>query len=302
MMTCTKQEKLEAYFSVMEDIPTLPYVVLQLFDKIHKPEPKINELADLIMMDQVITTKMIRMVNSAYWGLNREITSVKETIIFLGLREISNLIYSVTLTNTFERDAPLMERVRFWEHAFGCALYSRLIAKRVGYPEAELAYLAGLLHDIGESIIALQLTQEFEEVVKLVLEKKITFHLAEDQVLGINHTDFGPWLVQKWLLPEKLADVIAHHHHIDKAEDSRLVTIVRLADLICLYHKLDFGHPEGETLNKEVITTWRYLSASYPQMVNVDIKAFFKEFNQHIDAVKETVKAVYTVDETESVN
>lgn len=300
MITCTRQEVLDEYLSKIEDIPTLPYIVIQLFNKIHQPNPKVGELADLIMMDQILTTKMIRLVNSSYWGLNRQIASVKETIVYLGMREISNLVYSVTLTNTFERDAPLMERVRFWEHSFGCALYSRLIAQSVGYKDVELAYLAGLLHDIGESIIAIHLYQDFEQVVKLVLDRKMTYREAEDEVLGINHTDLGPWLVERWLLPEKIADVISHHHNINEAEDNKnLVAIVRLADLICLYHKLDFGHPEGEKLNAEIISTWRFLSECYPKLAKIEIKAFLKDFNKHIESVKQTVKAVYAVEDDE---
>lgn len=297
-MALSKKDILEEHLSKIVDLPTLPYIVIQLFDKIHKPDPKVDELADLIMMDQVLTTQMIRLVNSAFWGLNRKITSVKETIVYLGLREISNLVYSVTLTNTFERDAPLMKRVRFWEHSFGCALSARLISKRVGYPDAELAYLAGLLHDIGESIIAIHLYHDFEKVVHLVLDRKITFHEAEDEVLGINHTDFGPWLIEKWFLPERLSEVIACHHSIEKASENKaLVAIVRLADLICLYHKLDFGHPEGEDIKNEVLKTWKILVECYPKMANVNIKEFFEEFNEHIESVKQTVKAVYKMEE-----
>jgi len=300
MTTCTKQDVLEDYLSKIKDIPTLPYIVIQLFEKIHAPEPRIDELADLIMMDQVLTTQMIRLVNSAYWGLNRKITSVKETIVYLGLREISNLVYSVTLTNTFERDAPLMKRVHFWEHSFGCALSSRLIAKRVGYRDVELAYLAGLLHDIGESIIAIHMYHEFEEVVQRVLDSGMTFVQAEDEVLGINHTDFGPWLIQKWLLPERLCDVIAYHHTIEKAEENKpLVCIVRLADLICLYHKLDFGHPEGESIESEANKTWKMLVECYPRLGRTDIKVIFDEFNDHIESVRQTVKTVYKMDENE---
>ena len=299
MLTQTRQDVLEEHLSVIQDIPTLPHIVIQLFEKIHQPDPVVNELADLIMKDQVLTTKMIRMVNSAFWGINRQITSVRETIVYLGLREISNLIYSVTLTNTFERDAPLMERVHFWEHSFGCALSSRLIAKRVRFPDVELAYLAGLLHDIGESIIAIHLYHEFEDVVQLVLEKGRTFYQAEEEILGFNHTDFGPWLVDKWLLPEKLSDVISHHHSIEKAEGEsrKLVAIVRLADLICLYHKLDFGHPEGENLNSEVGLTWRMLCDCYPTLQNVELKSFFDEFNEHIESVKQSVKNVYNIED-----
>ena len=299
METVTKQDIIEEYMSRLDDIPTLPYVVLQIFDKIHVADPKINELADLIMMDQVLTTKMIRLVNSAYWGLNRKITSIRETIVYLGLREITNLVYSVTLTNTFERDAPLMKRVRFWEHSFGCALFSRLIASRVGYPDVELAYLAGLLHDIGESIIAVHLYKDFERVVELVLVQKTTFYNAEEKVLCFNHTDFGPWLVEKWLLPEQLLDVIASHHTIEKAEDQSLVGIVRLADLICLHNKLDFGHPEGEKLNSEIAATWRSLSESYPKLAKENIKSFLKEFQEHVETVRETVKTVYKIEQEE---
>ena len=297
-VTCTRQEVLEEYLSKIEDIPTLSYIVIQLLNKIHQPNPNVRELADLIMMDQVLTTKMIRLVNSSYWGLNRQIASVKETIVYLGMREITNLVYSVTLTNTFERDAPLMERVRFWEHSFGCALYSRLIAQRVGHKDSELAYLAGLLHDIGESIIAIHLYHDFEQVVKLVLDRKMTYREAEDEVLGINHTDLGPWLVEKWLLPEKIADVIVHHHNIHEAEDNKnLVAIVRLADLVCLHYKLDFGHPEGEKLNAEIISTWRFLAECYPKLAKIEIKVFFKDFNKHIESVKQTVKTVYELDD-----
>lgn len=299
MLTQRKKEILEERLSIIQDIPTLPHIVIQLFEKIHKPDPVVKDLADLIMKDQVLTTKMIRLVNSAYWGINRQITSVKETIVYLGLREISNLVYSVTLTNTFERDAPLMKRVRFWEHSFGCALSSRLIAKRVGYTDTELVYLAGLLHDIGESIIAIHLYQEFEKVVQLVLDKRTTFYQAEEEILGINHTDFGPWLVEKWLLPKKLSDVISYHHSIEKAgsENKRLVAIVRLADLICLYHKLDFGHPEGEDLKSEVGLTWRFLCDCYPRLRNVELKSFFDEFDEHIESVKQSVKNVYNIED-----
>lgn len=128
----------------------------------------------------------------------------------------------------------------------------------------------------------------------------MTYREAEDEVLGINHTDLGPWLVERWLLPEIISDVIAHHHNIHEAEDNKnLVAIVRLADLICLHHKLDFGHPEGEKLNAEIISTWRFLTECYPKLAKIEIKAFFKDFNEHIESVKQTVKAVYAIEDDE---
>lgn len=297
MISEKKREILNQYLGEIEDIPTLPNVVIQLMDKIHEPNPKVDELAELLMTDQVLTTRMIKLVNSVFYGLSREIASVKEAIVYLGLREINNLVYSVSLTNTFERDTPLLQRVRFWEHSFGCALISKLVAQKIGYPYVELAYLAGLLHDIGEAIIALHLTDQFEEVVRLVQQNGKTFYAAEDDILGINHTDFGQWLAETWHLPEIIAQVICYHHNLnDLQKDELLVAIVRLADLICIYHKLDFGYTEGEALTAEIKSTWQFICGHSTKLAEVSAKPFFDEFNEQVDTIKKMVERVYHLD------
>ena len=293
-MEKNKIDILEGYLSKIDDIPTLPYVIVQIMEKIHQPDPRIKELADLVMTDQVLTTRMLKLVNSVFWGLNKELTSVKAAIIYLGLREISNLIYSVSLTNTFERDTPLMKRVLFWEHSFGCAICSKYVAQRIGYQDEDLAYVAGLLHDIGEVVIAIYFQDEFEQVVCHVLDHGMTFCEAEDDVLGINHTDFGSWLIDKWSVPVVLSDVVAYHHSIEKAEKNEaLVGIVRLADLICQYHRLDFGYSDGVSLTSEIVSVWRFLSKHCPGITRIEMKPFLEEFNDQIGAVKEMVKKVY---------
>ena len=205
----------------------------------------------------------------------------------------------LSLANTFERDAPLMKRVLFWEHSFGCAICSRLIARRMGYDDEELAYLAGLLHDIGEVILALQFHEEFERVVRLVRDRQMTFYTAEEEVLGINHTDFGPWLVEKWRIPTALSDTIANHHDIEKAESGLdLVLIVRLADLICTYHSLNFGYQEEADPTAEMVAIWHKLVKRYRNLKHADMNAFLEEFDDHIQSVKQMVGQVYTVEDT----
>ncbi len=288
-----RQELIERYLGQAEDLPTLPYIVVQILEKMHDKNPQIEKIADLIMTDQVLTAQMFQMVNSAFWGLNRKITSIRETIIYLGLRQVETLVYSVALTNTFEQDAPLLKRVHFWEHSFGCAMISRIISERVGFKQAESAYLAGLLHDIGEVILAVFLSKKFEKVVEYVLENNTSFYLAEDHVMGFNHTDLGPWLVERWKLPATLSNVISDHHHLSEAEEPLLTTIVRLADLICIYYQLDFGINEGERLTVDIMEAWRKLNSLAPKPIKLQIKPFLDEFEEQIDIVKSTVAEVY---------
>ena len=207
------------------------------------------------------------------------------------------MVYSVSLTNTFEQDSPLLKRVRFWEHSFGVALCTRLIAQRLHYPDEEMAYLAGLLHDIGEVILALYLYPDFEKVVEKIVEDECTFCEAENALLGFDHTDVGSWLVKRWQLPPGLPSVIAHHHNVKEAVDEPLlVGMVRMADLICLYHDLDFGITEGEKVVPEILATWQYLGKTYPELRKLKMRSFLEEFNQQIEVVKGMVRAVYTVD------
>jgi len=297
MSATDKNALIEKYFGEIDNLPTLPYIVIQLLEKMRNPDPDIEELADLIMTDQVLTTQMISMVNSAFWGLSREITSIRETIIYLGLRQIENLVYSVSLANTFERDAPLLKRVRFWEHSFGCAMFSRIIAKKIGYEDEEVAYLAGLLHDIGEVILALYLSDKFEKIVELVMDQEITFIKAETKVLGINHTDLGEWLVLKWKLSVPLSKVISSHHDVETCtEDPVLTCIVRLADLICIYHQLDFGITESENITTEIVKVWKRLIKLNPALKKINIKEFMNQFDEEVDNVKNIIGNVYTSD------
>ncbi|MEW6746942.1 MAG: HDOD domain-containing protein [Planctomycetota bacterium] len=251
-----KTSSLERFLSTLGEgrLHTLPNVVIRLLDKLSEPDPDLNELADLLLSDQVLTARMLRFVNSPVFGLRRRMESVRETIAYLGLGEIQNLVYSVTVTNTFERDAPLLKRVRLWEHRFGCALFSRLVAKAVNYAKNELAYLGGLLHDIGEAIIAIHAYKDFEKVLKYATDQRTTTLVAERAVLGFDHTDIGPWMGKHWQLAAELPDVISHHHDVLRSEkDKALVAIVRVADLACLQHGVHAGPVSGEEVDRELV-------------------------------------------------
>ncbi len=168
----------------------------------------------------------------------------------------------------------------------------------IGFEGKEMAYLGGLLHDVGESIIALRLYYKFEEVVQRVNEKHYTFYQAEDEVLGINHTDFGPWLEEHWMLPEMITHIICNHHSLERTEKDKdiILDVVRLADLICLYHRLDFGFKEGEDLKTGIISVWKRLCEDFPRLREVKIKDFLDQCNNQIDNIKRTVQMVYSMD------
>ncbi|RKY75441.1 hypothetical protein DRQ07_11905, partial [candidate division KSB1 bacterium] len=139
-----------------------------------------------------------------------------------------------------------------------------------------------------------QFGREFEKVVELVLDRHTTFYKAEDEILGINHTDFGVWLVQNWKLPPVLSNVVSYHHSpLEVTEHKNLVTIVRLADLICLYYQLDFGYSEGENIMPEIVKLWHYLGTQSKAIEKIELNKLLEEFNENIENVKSTVESMY---------
>jgi putative nucleotidyltransferase with HDIG domain len=179
-------------------------------------------------MDQVLSAKVLRLVNSAFYGFSRRVSTVSNAIILLGVNVVKSLTISSSIFEIMEKNV-----VGLWEHSMGVAVAANIISRELKLPEPEETSTAALLHDIGKVIIKIRLQDDYNLLTSQIKEKGMTMTEAERDLLATDHAEIGEWIAQSWLLPEKLIEPIAFHHDVEKSSVQRAKTaVVHIADVL----------------------------------------------------------------------
>jgi len=237
-------KKLLAVVNRIQSLPTLPVVVEKVISLVDDPEASTADLAKIISNDQALMVKVLKVVNSAYYGLPRKISTLTQATVILGFNTIKNLVLTASVFSAFDNDGMQRKfsRVKFWDHCVGCATGSRVLSRRIRLGLPEEAFVAGLLHDVGKVVFDQFLPQDFAAILDLVDKKSLRIIDAEKEILGVDHTQIGQWLAEKWNLPPHLIAAIAYHHKPQAAgENKKIVAIVHLADAIARLEQLGYG-------------------------------------------------------------
>jgi len=257
-------------------LPTVPSVLKRLSAVIEKPRITIVEISAFISNDPALTTKVLKMVNSAIYGFPGRIASVSHATMLLGLNVIKGLLLGVSV---FE----LMQKTMsgLYEHSLACAIASRVIAQKKNLKEPEEVSVAGLLHDIGKVILTLEFSAEYEKAMKEAQEKKIAIFDAEKNQFSATHADVGGWLAEKWRFPRNLIEVIEFHHRPMQAKNAPLeASIVHVADLLVRARGFGFA---GENFVPEVNPAAFELLGLSDQ----DIKDVLREMEDNMEAAED---------------
>ncbi len=297
MEDISREAKLNSYVQKIEYVPTIPVVVNQVLAELNNPNADLDEVAEIIMADQVLTLRIIRLINSSFWGLKHQVQSLKEAIVYMGFKEVRNVVLSTWLVNTFVSKVANFRIETFWEHSFGCALVSRLISQKVKYFDTEQAYLAGLLHDIGEVLLCQYFPDEFSKVIALAEKEKMCLYDAEKEVLGLTHCDFGGWLVQNWHLQKSLAEVVEAHHNPTKAvTEPELVAVTKLADMFCRVRNMGLIQYEQLQIVFDREPAWQILASRRPELLEMDLERFTLDLDDRVDEVQAAVGSIYSLE------
>lgn len=220
----------------VEDLPTLPRIVLKITELVNNPKSSAKDLARVVTDDQVLTARLLKFVNSSFYAFPQNISTVTDAIVLLGFDAIRNLLLTTSMFDLFsnKNKENELKRERMWDHSLGCAVAAKVIGDHMRYDNPEELFVSGLLHDIGKIVEMLFLPDDFARVVSMVENKNILMLAAEDHVLGYTHADVGRLLAERWNLPSKLVNVIAYHHQPGLAgRFSQEAAIVHLADILC---------------------------------------------------------------------
>lgn len=222
------------------NLPTLPQIASHLIHVINDPLTSASDVAFIIGQDLSLSAKVLRLANSAFYGIPRSITNINNAVVILGIKVINTMVLSLTVFDLFPEDKKtkaVFDRKKFWLHSLSCGVISKFLAakvKKLILFDPEEAFCAGLLHDIGKVVMEQYLHDDFQKALAISVEENCTLYEAEIKVFGFSHCEVAEWLTQSWSLPFDIQlPMIYHHTPQDALQCQEIVLLCHLADIIC---------------------------------------------------------------------
>ncbi len=232
-------ERWKPILEKLNDIPTLPVVATKVTELINDPNSSSGDIADVLKKDQVLTAKVLKLINSPYYGIPGEVTDVKRALAYLGFNTLAQLVLSISVINVFSTNKNTKFSMQaFWKHALGTAVTSEIIAKKIGHPKPEECFTCGLLHDIGKIVLLQIAPEEFYRIVELAEREKISFYEAERRLEVPTHGYLGEYIANMWRLPMVIRMSIRYHHTNVAEMETILESMKRVVQVVALANQL----------------------------------------------------------------
>lgn len=233
---------------------SLPEVCIRINEMLDDPNVTVAGLGSVIIQDTSLTARLLKMVNSSFYGYESKVETVSRAVTVIGLRELRGLVIAASAIEMFS-DVPedSLNKVRFWRHSLYCGVIARLLAEQCNVLHSERLFVAGLLHDIGKLIIAQRLPALAKEILDEVQLNQCPELEIEKEVLGFTHADVGRELMVAWNMPESLINSVSYHHAPQVAENGVMETcLVHIAN--CLTDEAELGlDMKGPVMIKEPV-------------------------------------------------
>jgi putative nucleotidyltransferase with HDIG domain len=280
----------------IETMPAIPAVFLPLLKLLGNSteEVKVDEVVRLVSYDNTIAAQCLRVAGSPLFGLAQLPRSIKGAVISLGLRRVETILLTCCLGQAFPAKKWVLDPVVFWRHSLGCAMVCRKFSEKLAAVDAEKAYMAGLLHDIGFMVNCLVFPKEFAPAVARACQEEISLDEAEQGTMGFTHCDTGRALAEKWKLADDIIEVIAYHHAIDRSQKAQpLVALVHLSDLLCRMRGLGYGYYERQKVDLISDPAWAMLLKDHRDLEGVDLVRFTFELDEAVEEIHALVSTVF---------
>lgn len=271
-------QSLEQLASGKKDLPTLPGIALKILDVVNDEEAGVKKMGDLIASDPPLAAKILRMVNSPFYGFAVKIASVHHAINLLGTNAVKNLALSFSILNSYRsKPSDTFDYIKFWKKSLISAIAAKLICEKCYPGQAEDAFFIGLVHDIG--ILALNHCKpdQYREVMQEITLPEQLDYEVESRIIGHNHMEMGEYLISSWGMPSTVSTPIKFHHLPDKlqSEDDRLVRLTKILHLVSLFTDL-YSMPDNGWLLQRFEG---YLNAN-PIFSSINLDEFLQQIQE----------------------
>jgi len=232
----------------MFEIESMPAVAAQAAGLLLDPKSDMTDIVQAIEYDPGLTSNLLRMANSAYYGVSEPINSVRNAIVRLGTNQIYKMIVSWGFSSMAKRSVPGygLPAGKLWEHSIGVAVGAEQIASDLHLAAPDHAFTAGMLHDIGKIALGTFVEVDIDSILEIAKRENTSFEMAEQEVLGIDHAEAGATLLEHWGFPSSVVEACQWHHQPEFLTDESLaVDLVHVADTMCLMGGIGVGIDEA---------------------------------------------------------
>lgn len=249
------QTNLDALYAQIESLPCLPAIVADVLEVTGDPESSANDMMQAILPDQSMCAAILKIANSAFFGLPREVSTLEKAVMVLGFGEVQNIVLAKAVFNTFKdstvQGKEAMEHL--WDHSFTCALTAKILADRSNQSASEL-FILGLLHDIGKLAMLITFPTIYSHLLVSEINNGIENRAKERELFFISHDDVARQMLNRWLFPQRLVTTIASHHTPTELDDYELTAAtIQIADVIAHLdghsHDMDTAETAAALLN-----------------------------------------------------
>ncbi|MBW3497295.1 HDOD domain-containing protein [Janthinobacterium sp. NKUCC08_JDC] len=245
----------------IQELPSLPVVVLELLSSMDQDDTDVHVLAQKIELDQGLAAKTLRIANSSFYGMQSKVTSIPQAVSVLGFHSIRTVVTACALTGSFAPVSGGFDFQAFWRHSLATAIAARLLAPHLRV-NPETAFTAGLLHDLGTLVLVTRFPAEHALVRSYRQAHDCQMADAELAVIGIDHAQVGRALAAYWKFPEAIQQAVADHHSIDRLEAGGLPLAVHLANAVAL--ALDLAGVDDALVPPLSPAGWRSVALDEP--------------------------------------
>lgn len=229
------------YLAQARNLPSLPAVSKKVGELLEKPTSSAADFGVIISQDQALSSKLLKLVNSALFGLSEHVESISRAVALVGFRQIRDLVTGMSVIQSFKGlESDSLNMKAFWEHSLACGVSSQVLAVYLQLPAAETCFTAGLLHDVGKLVLLANNAAEYNEVLRLNQDGVLNGD-AERRIFDLSHAELGARLAAMWNYPPSFQDAVAFHHRPDLSGGFQVLTsIVHISDVIV--HSLELGY------------------------------------------------------------
>jgi putative nucleotidyltransferase with HDIG domain len=272
-------EKARDVVAKVGELPPIPSVILESMKLLNDPSSTVKKIQSQILLDQSLTAFILKVANSALYGLRKEVSTVSYAINLMGYNTAKSILTAYLSKNLYSSKGNKLIQTMLWKHSISSAVYGKKIAEHLKKVSSEEAFISSLLHDIGKGVLLKNKTEEFEEIVQLIYNDNKKSIEAEQQILGFTHVEVGYLLMKNWRFSENIVDTVIYHHNFQEfSGENLLVPTVSLANKLSHQNDYTFDNYDGELYELPILKISESELEEIKELSKLEIEKFMEIF------------------------